>query len=705
MRSGRLSGKMRFAFAAVALVLALGGGLVLTAYAAPDSSGFANGTEMQAQNVAKSGTWYTCPWELSSDGTLTVHPGQGMQVVKIIDGWLEEIVCPWEMYSADITKIVFTVENGKKAVAPQDCTNLFKGLENLSSIDLAGLDTSATTNMDEMFRDCTSLTTVDLHPLDLSKVESMSALFCNCTSLTTLDLSNLKTPALEDMRDMFSGCTSLVSLNVANLDVSSVRDMSDTFDRCESLKSLDLSTWKTASLSSMFYTFSRCYALTSINLAGFDTSNVTDMTGVFQFCKSLASVDVSSFDTSKAKRMGWMFQGCEAIVSLDLSNFDTSSATEMDQMFEYCEKLASVNLLSFETSKVEDMHEMFEDCEALTTLDLSSFDTVSATDMRSLFYGCSKLKTIFVSDSWSIAKATTGGYMFFECPSIVGGAGTAYDDSYSNWTFDDSKYAHVDGVGGPGYLTYKKGAAPAGLAFASSEMSRELGDGAFTNALTKATSAKVEYSSSDEEVASVDAAGLVTPHKTGTVTIKARAPYIAGYRAGSASFELEVIHEKHVWGEWKVVKKPTVSAKGLRERTCQLCDEAQSEQIAKLSSSDDKGSSDDKAASDQQTAKKLANPLKVKAKSKVLRVSFSNLAKKKVTIAKAKAFKVTDAKGKLTFKKVSGDKKLTVSKTGKVTVEKGIKKGTYKLKVKVTAAGDSVYKSAGKTVTLTVKVQ
>ena len=45
------------------------------------------------------------------------------------------------------------------------------------------------------------------------------------------------------------------------------------------------------------------------------------------------------------------------------------------------------------------------------------------------------------------------------------------------------------------------------------------------------------------------------------------------------------------------------------------------------------------------------------------------------------------------------------SKTGKVTVKKGLKKGTYTVKVKVIAAGDNEHDSASKTVTFKVKVK
>ena len=59
----------------------------------------------------------------------------------------------------------------------------------------------------------------------------------------------------------------------------------------------------------------------------------------------------------------------------------------------------------------------------------------------------------------------------------------------------------------------------------------------------------------------------------------------------------------------------------------------------------------------------------------------------------------------VTYAKKSGDKNITVAKSGKVTVKKGTKKGTYKIKVKVTAAGNKSYAKKTKTVTFTIKVQ
>ena len=60
----------------------------------------------------------------------------------------------------------------------------------------------------------------------------------------------------------------------------------------------------------------------------------------------------------------------------------------------------------------------------------------------------------------------------------------------------------------------------------------------------------------------------------------------------------------------------------------------------------------------------------------------------------------------MTFKKAKGNDKITVGKAGKVTVKKGLKAGkTYKVKVKVTAAGNANYKKATKAATLKVRVK
>ena len=103
---------------------------------------------------------------------------------------------------------------------------------------------------------------------------------------------------------------------------------------------------------------------------------------------------------------------------------------------------------------------------------------------------------------------------------------------------------------------------------------------------------------------------------------------------------------------------------------------------------------------------KAVNPLTIKAKT--VKVKFSAVKKKAQTLAVSKVITFSKkGQGTLSYAKVSGNKKITLNKkNGKVTVAKGLKKGTYKVKVKVKAAGNANYKaSAYKTVTFKIQVK
>lgn len=102
------------------------------------------------------------------------------------------------------------------------------------------------------------------------------------------------------------------------------------------------------------------------------------------------------------------------------------------------------------------------------------------------------------------------------------------------------------------------------------------------------------------------------------------------------------------------------------------------------------------------TVVKKAQPMTVKAVLKA--VSFKGLKKVKKVVKGAIIVKKNQ--GTVTYKKLSGSKKLTINKkTGKVTVRKGTKKGLYKIKVKVTAKGNAKYKAGSKNVTVKIRVK
>ncbi len=102
---------------------------------------------------------------------------------------------------------------------------------------------------------------------------------------------------------------------------------------------------------------------------------------------------------------------------------------------------------------------------------------------------------------------------------------------------------------------------------------------------------------------------------------------------------------------------------------------------------------------------KAKQPMTVTAKTAT--VQFSAVKTKKQVLDLSKTMTIKKAQGKTTFAKVTkgSSKYLTVNAdTGKITVAKNTPKGTYTIKVKVTAAGNKNYLKGSKTVTVKIKV-
>lgn len=108
------------------------------------------------------------------------------------------------------------------------------------------------------------------------------------------------------------------------------------------------------------------------------------------------------------------------------------------------------------------------------------------------------------------------------------------------------------------------------------------------------------------------------------------------------------------------------------------------------------------------------NTLNVKKKTSSHTIKVSKLEKRKQTIKAKKIFNFVDkGQGKITYTLKSAKKgsksyksKFSVnSKSGKLTVKKGLKKGTYKLTVSVKADGDKNHNSKTKKVEFKIKVK
>ena len=172
---------------------------------------------------------------------------------------------------------------------------------------------------------------------------------------------------------------------------------------------------------------------------------------------SIRTISFDNIDTSNLYNAQGLFEGCSSLRSVTgLEKFSFVDNAILYRMFRGCTSLETVSGIEhWDVSKASFLYQFFYNCNSLTSLDLSGWSISSNIPKSDMFYNCSNLKTIYVSELWNPNITSNSSSMFYGCTSLVGGAGTTYNSSYTN-----GAYARVDDPSNrkPGYLTYK--AAP-----------------------------------------------------------------------------------------------------------------------------------------------------------------------------------------------------------------------------------------------------
>ena len=134
-----------------------------------------------------------------------------------------------------------------------------------------------------------------------------------------------------------------------------------------------------------------------------------------------------------------------------LENVNTEDLTDLYMAFDKLRSLDTLNLSMWNVAKVENLRYVFGNCNKLKTLDINTWQPANATNTNRLFNNCALLETIYANYDWSgYTTLTTSTEMFYNCPKLVGGAGTEFSVAGAK----DISYAHVDGgTSNPGYFT------------------------------------------------------------------------------------------------------------------------------------------------------------------------------------------------------------------------------------------------------------
>ena len=187
-----------------------------------------------------------------------------------------------------------------------------------------------------------------------------------------------------------------------------------------------------------FYNMTKLRTITGMK-ENLNTSDAECMDYMFSGCSLLTAIDVSSFETSNVKSFAGMFDGCSSLESIDVSGFIFKFLGIAQAKYKHSEGVDNYHYYFIVTYQ-DGLDGMFQNCSALKTIydrDREYWDSIYYVDWDD-----------GVTDELCLPW---GRNMFTGCTSLVGGAGTTYDDNNTGYA-----YAHIDGGSdNPGYLTIK----------------------------------------------------------------------------------------------------------------------------------------------------------------------------------------------------------------------------------------------------------
>ncbi len=310
--------------------------------------------------------------------------------------------------------------------------------------------------------------------------------FYGYSSLTSVNIPN----SVESINvSAFSGCSGLTSINIPN-SVTSIE--SEAFYGCSALTSATIPNSVTSIKERTFYS---CSSLSSITIP----NSVTDIeSGAFSYCRNLTSITIPSSVTNIGSVT---FMGCWALTSVTIPNSVTSIG----------------NLV-------------FAGCSSLSSITIPN----SVTNIESqAFQSCRNLTSIIIPNT--VKKI--GEYAFENCPNIniiICKASTP-PDCGTKCFYDINKsiqvYVPANNVGEykkaiewKDFINIKAIIEPVSILFANDSENLVVG-------MTKVLEATITpedamdktiiWTSSNTEVATVSAEGIVTAKETGTTVITA----------------------------------------------------------------------------------------------------------------------------------------------------------------------------------------
>lgn len=278
-----------------------------------------------------------------------------------------------------------------QAIKPKYTTTFsFKGLKNVTNVDLSRMDLSG-------------LSFSDNYPGIQILVNSNKNLTTSSISVPKYTLLGSVAVRIEQNTD---GTENWIYFRTFALPTtSSIRDVPDITGYTHGDNVRFFQEWNTPSISNVkniiFSEGMNFYE--KVLLGGAKLENISGL---------------NNLNTDNWTTMSNLFRGCSALKTLDLGTFNTEKVTDMSYMFYDCSSLELLNITSFNTQNVTRMNSMFSNCQSLELLDLSSFDFSNVYDMAYFMSGCGVEEFDFsilnlnntIFEGWNTSSSTNASY-------------------------------------------------------------------------------------------------------------------------------------------------------------------------------------------------------------------------------------------------------------------------------------------------------
>ena len=675
-----------------------------------------------------SGKWGTCDWNWdAAKQTVTVYPGNA--------GTVREAPWKYDQLSAynpnkEPIHIVFIEDNGEKVVFPKDCTLLFSGdplseaTIPIASIDFSGVDTSQVTNMSTMFLNCSSITSLDLTSFNGTAVKNFT--------INPIDISTATISGIESK--VYTGQEITQTIVVKNGE----QTLQEGVDYSISYKNNILPGAASiivkgegvygGTVTNYFYISYKDF--TSVEISGIEDTTYTGYEITMPLVVKDGEMILREGADYEVRYEDNIYPGMATITIIGMGGYDgviertfeifskDIKKVTVDGIFDraYTGEEITQSPILIDGDIILQENEDYE-LSYVNNVDPGSARVIitgkrgySGTAIRVFVIS---IRDINVATVQGIVDKVYSGQEITQSLKVLDGDFFLEENVDYELRYEDNinaGTAKVTIIGKRGYFnscTKTFTIAPKdikGLSFSDIVNKKYTGKAQTQDLVVKDGSVVLrnsqDYTLSYTNNINAGTAKLVikgTGNYSGSVS---RTFTITPVSIKNAALKLS----KTSFTYNGKVQRPTIKTIGGKALA------KDKDYTLKYSSSKNPGTyklyaigknnyaGTTKVASYKIT--KAPNTLKVKA-VRVINAS----SKKDTRSAVSKAVKIMGAKGTLSFKKTGGNKNIIVGTNGAIKIKKGLKKGTYKIKVAVTAKGSTLYDPLTKSAVITIKIQ